>query len=432
MKQNGTITINDAHHLEIGGVDVTILAKEYGTPLYVMDEGFIRDNCRLFKESFKRKGIDTEVIYASKAFCTMYMCRLIHEEGLSLDVVSGGELYTALKSGFPADKIYFHGNNKSNEELRMAIDAGIGHVIIDNIDEINRLERLCQEVNKKMVVLLRVNPGIEAHTHEYISTTHNDSKFGESIFSETIYDTIKRLKNSPSLIFKGLHYHIGSQIFDEASYFKSVEVALTFIKTVYQNTNIVIDELNLGGGFGIYYTDGDQPIEIENFLERYLKYIETLVNDLNLKMPKLYIEPGRAIVGRAGTTLYTIGSTKHTYGGKKYVFVDGGMGDHIRTALYGAEYEGVIANRMNDKPEKTYTVTGKSCESGDLIIQSIQLPTPKPGDILAVFSTGAYHYSMASNYNRIPRPAVVFVRDGRSKVAVKRESYEDLIRNDCI
>ena len=432
MKLFGTMKINDQNHLEIGGIDTNKLAQQFGTPLYIMDEALIRENCQLFKESFQKKGIETEVVYASKAFCTMYMCKIIHEEGLSLDVVSGGELYTALKAGFPAENIYFHGNNKSDEELIMAIEAGIGHIIIDHEEEMKRLEELCQAYNKKIDVLLRINPGIEAHTHEFITTTHNDSKFGVSIFSPTIYDFIQDLASSQYLRFKGLHYHIGSQIFDETSYFRSVEVAMMFIKTIKQNIHVDIEELNLGGGFGIYYTEEDQPIDLEPFFKKYLDYIEHLVKNLDLPMPKLYIEPGRAIVGNAGTTLYTVGSTKKTYGGKHYIFVDGGMNDHIRTALYDAEYTGILANRVNDDPTHSFTVTGKSCESGDVIIQSIALPLPERGDRLAVFSTGAYHYSMASNYNRMVRPAVVFVKDGQAKLAVKRETYVDLIKNDCL
>lgn len=430
MKLFGTMRINEKNHLEIGGIDTTELAKHFGTPLYVMDETLIRNNCRLFQSIFRKEGIQTEVVYASKAFCTLYMCRLIHEEGLALDVVSGGELYTALKAGFPTNRIYFHGNNKSDDELKMAIDASIGRIIIDNQDEMQRLEALCGLYKKRMDVLLRINPGIEAHTHEYISTTHNDSKFGESIFNPTIYGLIQRLATSPYLNFRGLHYHIGSQIFDESAYFRSVEVVITFIKTIKQNIGIDIEELNLGGGFGISYTDTDDPIDLSSFLKRYLDYIEHLVSSLGLAMPKLYIEPGRAIVGNAGITLYTIGSTKRTYGGKHYIFVDGGLHDHLRTALYGADYTGILANRARDERINSFTVTGKSCESGDLIIKSIQLPLPERGDLLAVFSTGAYHYSMASNYNRMLRPAVVFVKDGQAKLVVKRETYDDLIRNE--
>lgn len=430
MKLFGTMVINEKNHLEIGGVDTVQLVETYGTPLYCMDEDLIRQNCRRFKESFRHDHIQTEVIYASKAFCTLAMCQLVNEEGLSLDVVSGGELFTALKANFPASKIYFHGNNKSHIELEMAVKAKIGHIIVDNLDEIERLEQICREHKTPMDVLLRVNPGIEAHTHEYISTTKNDSKFGISIFSEEIFDVIKQITDSAYLNFKGIHCHIGSQIFEEESFYNAVNVVLTFVKTVLQNTRVIIEEVNLGGGFGIYYTNGDRPIDLEGFFSQLLERIEDVVNNLSLTMPKFYIEPGRAIVGNAGTTLYTVGSTKKTFGGKHFIFVDGSMADHIRTALYDASYEACIANQMTLDQKETFTVTGKCCESGDLIIKSIDLPTPNKGDILAVGSTGAYHYSMAMNYNRLPKPPVVFVKDGQSRLVVKRETYEDIIRND--
>jgi diaminopimelate decarboxylase len=430
MKLFGTALTNNQGHLEIGGIDTIELVKQYQTPLYVMDEEQIRQNCRLFKNEFTSEDVETEVIYASKAFLTLAMCNLIDEEGLSLDVVSGGELFTALKANFPPKRIYFHGNNKSDEELKMAVKAQIGRIIIDNVDEIGRLEMISQELNQVASVMLRVNPGIEAHTHEYISTTKNDSKFGESIFDEQIFEIINRIDASPWLDFKGIHSHIGSQIFEEASFYNQINVMMTFVKTVFENTRVSIDELNLGGGFGIYYVEGDAPIRLNEFFKRMLEQVKEIAVRYHVKAPKVLIEPGRAIVANTGTTLYTIGSTKKTYGGKNYIFVDGSMADHIRTALYQAEYEAGLANRMQDGNEEIYTITGKCCESGDLIIKSINLPKPVKGDILAVSSTGAYHYSMASNYNRLLKPAVVFVNNGNSRLVVKRETYDDLIRND--
>ncbi len=430
MKLFGTTIINEKGHLEIGGCCTMELVKKYQTPLYVMDEAHIRNQCRLFKESFISDKVDTEVIYASKAFLNLAMCKLINEEGLSLDVVSGGELYTALKAHFPVERIYFHGNNKTEEELHMAVKHDIGTIVLDNQYEAHLLSEICEKHHKHINVLLRVNPGIEAHTHEYISTTKNDSKFGESIFSEATFELIKWIDDHEFLNFRGLHSHIGSQIFERESFYRQLGIMMTYIKTVKQNVNVCIDELNLGGGFGIYYVDGDTPFDINIFLKELLEKVENDASGLNIPIPKILIEPGRAIVANSGTTLYKVGSTKKTYGGKHYVFVDGSMADHIRTALYDADYEAVLANRMNDEIEENYTVTGKCCESGDILVKTAKLPKPNPKDILAVFSTGAYHYSMSSNYNLMTRPAVIFVKDGSSRVVVKRETYTDLLRNN--
>jgi len=430
MKLFGTMEINELGHLEIGKCDSIDLVEKFGTPLYIMDETLIRDRCKLFKSGFSSEDIDTEVIYASKAFLTLAMCKLIEEEGLSLDVVSGGELYTAIKAGFPTQKIYMHGNNKIEEELTMAIEAGIGRIIVDNRHELDLLESICQSLDKDISILLRVNPGIEAHTHEYIKTTKNDSKFGVSIFSDEIIDIIGKLKNSKYLNFKGFHSHIGSQIFQEESFYEQITVMMEFVKKITVKCGITISELNLGGGFGIYYSKGDTPIELDEFLKNILYKIKDKARELEIVKPKVMIEPGRTIVANAGTTLYKVGSTKKTYGGKKYVFVDGSMNDNPRTSLYGARYEAAIANRMSEENEDTYTITGRCCESGDIIVKDATLPHANIGDIVAVSSTGAYNYSMSSNYNRLPKPPVVFVRNGETRCVVKRETYEDIIRND--
>lgn len=424
------MNINSKGHLEIGGCDTVDLAEKFGTPLYVIDEKLVRYNCRLFKNSFSMEDIQTEVIYASKAFLNLAICKVIDEEGLSLDVVSGGELYTALKANFPPSNIYMHGNNKTKEELIMAIRSGVGRIVVDNKQELELLESLCKTLNKKVNVLLRINPGIEAHTHEYIQTSKNDSKFGESIFSDDIFGLINRFQTSERLNLKGFHCHIGSQIFQEESFYLAVSVMLKFIKKVKDRCNFVTQELNLGGGFGVYYSHGDKPVDLKKCLKNMLLIIKKETENMNLKTPKIMIEPGRAIIANAGTTLYEVGGTKITYGGKKYVFVDGGMTDNPRTALYGAKYDACTANKMYSENKSTFTIAGKCCESGDVIIRNIELPQVEKGDIIAVFSTGAYNYSMASNYNRIPRPAVIFVKDGEAKLTVKRETYEDLIRND--
>lgn len=415
--------------LHIGGVSLKDLAEKYGTPLYVMDEKEIRNKAKIFREGFVHPIIQTEVIYASKAFMTKAMARLIHEEGLSLDVVSGGELYTALSAGFPGEKIFFHGNNKSEEEIAFAIEKGVGTIIVDNRDEMDRILRKLETLDRVQSVILRVNPGIEAHTHEYISTTKNDSKFGVSLFSHETIDLLRDMDESERLDFKGLHCHIGSQIFEEESFEKAAKMMVKYMVRL-RDEGINIKELNLGGGFGVQYVTEDSPMDYQVFLPGILEKIMSLSTEHKLIPPKILIEPGRALVANAGITIYKVGGTKKTFSGKNYVFVDGSMADHIRTALYDASYTAHLAERMNEKAGLNYTITGKACESGDIIIKNISLPEPKTGDLMAVLSTGAYHYSMASNYNRLTKPAVVFVMNGQSRTVVKRETYEDLIRND--
>jgi diaminopimelate decarboxylase len=430
MKLFGTMKINEQGALSIGGCDTLKLAKEFNTPLYVMDEELVRQNCRLFKDAFTKNGIATEVIYASKAFQNLAICKVILEEGLALDVVSGGELYTAMKADFPVEKIYFHGNNKTGHELEMAIAAGVGRIVVDNSQELELIEEICAGLNKSVDILLRVNPGVEAHTHAFIQTSKNDSKFGESIFSEEIGLMIERIMESAHVNLKGLHCHIGSQIFEEESFYSVANIMMEFIAKLQSKHGFVTEELNLGGGFGVYYTQEDMPIDIKSCLQNMIEHIINQASLLNIKVPKLMIEPGRAIVANAGTTLYEVGAIKKTYGGRDYIFVDGGMTDNPRTALYDAKYEAMIADKANVESSMLYTIAGKCCESGDIIIRDIELPKTEKGDIVAVLCTGAYNYSMSSNYNRIPRPAVVFVKDGIAKIVVKRESYEDILRND--
>lgn len=431
VKLFGTMKVKE-NILEIGGKSVLELKEEFNTPLYVVDEKLVRDTCRTYKDNFVLDGMDTEVIYASKAFQNIGMCKLINEEGLSIDVVSGGELYTALKANFPVEKIYMHGNNKTTDELIMAIDAGIGTIVIDNEQEMELIERICRDMDKRVSALLRVNPGVEAHTHEYIQTTNNDSKFGVSIFDEKIFKFISRLSKSDYIDFKGFHCHIGSQIHQEESFYLGADIMLEFLSTVKEKCNFVTTELNLGGGFGVYYNEEDEPMDISSFLKELLVRIKAKCEKLDITLPKIMIEPGRSIISNAGTTLYTVGGTKETYGGRDYIFIDGGMTDNPRPALYSAIYEASIANKMNDKRDKLYTIAGKCCESGDIIRKDIKLPETEIGDIVAVASTGSYNYSMASNYNRLTRPAVVFVNDGDARIVVKRETYEDLIKNDIM
>ncbi|HEX3032760.1 MAG TPA: diaminopimelate decarboxylase [Bacillota bacterium] len=431
MKMHGTMKINGQGHLEIGGCDTVKLIQEFGSPLYVMDEAAIRDVCRQYYQAFiARHG--AEVIYASKAFMTMAMCRIIQEEGLGLDVVSGGELYTALKAGFPMDRIYFHGNNKTPEELELALKSGTGRIVVDNLYELNLINALAGEQGVRPRILLRITPGIEAHTHEYIQTGQIDSKFGLVMSNGQAMEGIKEALTRPNVELAGVHCHIGSQIFEMESYQHAARVMMEFIAEIKQETGVEIKELNLGGGFGIYYFGNDEPGSIDNYAELVFSTVKQEAQRLGLSVPRITVEPGRSIVGNAGTTLYTIGSVKHIPGVRTYVAVDGGMTDNPRPALYQAQYEALLANRANEQEQEVVSVAGKCCESGDMLIWDIQLPEVHSGDILAVACTGAYNYSMSSNYNRLARPAVVLVNEGRGDVIVKRENGEDLTRNDVV
>ncbi len=432
MKLFGTMKMNAQNHLEIGGCDAAELAKTHGTPLYVMDENLVRENMRLFREHFVSEKLDCQVIYASKAFLNMAMCRIAMEEGIGIDAVSAGELYTIVRSDFPRENIYMHGNNKTDMEIEMAVSEGIGRIVVDNMDEVDVLERIAMSKGVKADVLVRLNPGVTAHTHQYIQTSKHDSKFGESIYGRKIFGIIERILDSPAINLHGFHCHIGSQINDEDPFFETVSVMTDFIKVVEERNGYKAEELNLGGGFGVYYSGEDSPIKLSDFLSKLVKHIESKIERNDLAVKKVMIEPGRAIVGNSGITLYSVGGVKETYGGRNYIFVDGGMADNPRTALYDARYEAALANRMSDQPEERYTIAGKCCESGDVIIRDIEFPKVKKGDLIAVFTTGAYNYSMSSNYNRLGRPAVVFASEGKSRVTVKRETLDDLIRNDII
>ena len=425
----GTQKVDRDGILEIGGVSVKKLKEEYGTPLYVMDKNYIVEKSELIKNNFKSEIFKTDVAYASKAFLTVGMCKIVEKLDLCLDVVSGGEIYTALKANFPMEKAHFHGNSKSIEELEMAVKYNVGTIIVDNHLEFEMLHDICEKKQKKIDAILRINPGIDAHTHEYIQTSKFDSKFGESIFMKETKELIRKINKSKWVKFEGIHAHIGSQIFDVTSFLKEAQVMTNYIKELVEE-GIEVETLNLGGGYGIYYSEGDKPIDLEQCLKEQVRIIEEINEEHNLGIKKLQIEPGRSLVANAGTTLYTVQGLKTTYSGKNYYFIDGGMTDNIRPALYQAVYNGIIGNRCLEKKENMVTVAGKCCESGDLILKDTKLQKAELGDILCVFGTGAYNYSMASNYNKIPRPAVVMVEDGKTVLMVRRESYEDLIRND--
>lgn len=431
MKLNGTMRINEKGHLEIGGCDTVDLAGEFGTPLYVLDEAYFRQNCRDYYRSFTLK-YGAEVIYAGKTLLNLAVCRMVDEEGLGLDVVSGGELFTALKAGFPAKRIYFHGNNKSPAELAMALEAGIGRFMVDNMYELELLNKMAGEAGKRAVVILRLTPGVEAHTHEYIKTGQIDSKFGLVIENGQALAAVKRALEMDNIELKGLHCHIGSQIFELGSYAHTAEVMMSFARQVYNEAGYYVEELDLGGGLGIYYAGGDRPRPVQDYAEVVMSTVLDKASEYGLPAPRVIVEPGRSISGPAGTTLYTVGAIKEIPGIRKYIAVDGGMGDNPRPALYQARYEACLANKAGQPPAEVVSVAGKCCESGDMLIWDIGLPAAEPGDILAVSCTGAYNYSMSMNYNRLPRPAMVLAGGGRADLIVRRESYEDLIRNDLI
>lgn len=427
MKLFGTSKVIN-NKLNIGEIDTAELVEKFGSPLYVMDEALIRDNCRRYMAAFA-KG-KNKVAYAGKAFNTLSMCRLIKEEGLCLDVVSGGELFTAYKSEFPLGNIYFHGNNKTLDEISMGIELGVGRFVIDNFYEIDRINEIAKSTEKTQKIMLRITPGIEAHTHEYIKTGQEDSKFGFTLIEDQAFKAVQKCISLSNVELVGFHCHIGSQIFDVEPFVDEVKIMINIMKEVENRFGITLKELDLGGGFGIYYTEEDEPKEAEVFCEAILQTTEQVCKELQFDIPALTIEPGRSIVANAGTTLYTVGSIKDVPGIRRYVAVDGGMGDNIRPALYQAKYKCALANKMDEISGQTVTIAGKCCESGDILITDAELGEVESGDILATFTTGAYGFSMANNYNKIPRPAVVMVMDGEAKIAYKRETYEDLIKNE--
>lgn len=430
MLENHPFNINEKGHLSICGADAVQLAEDYGTPLYVYDVNRIRKNCRVFTEAFKEAGVKSQVSYASKAFSCVAILEVIQQEGLSLDVVSHGELYTAMKAGFPSEKIHFHGNNKNETELQAAIDYDIGCIVIDNFYEIKLLEKLLSKANKQMNVLLRVTPGIESETHQYIMTGNEDSKFGFNLENGQADEAFRLLHNHSHIRVQGLHSHIGSQIFNTNSFVMAVSILYKQIAVWYESFGYEPNIMNFGGGFGIRYTKSDEPIENDEHIRHLITAVKKETTALGINMPEIWIEPGRSIVGDAGLTLYTVGSMKDIQGVRKYVAVDGGMADNIRPALYDAPYEAVVANKANEKNKETVSIAGKCCESGDMLIWDLPVPAIEAQDILAVFATGAYGYSMASNYNRLFKPAVVFVEDGVSQLVVKRETLDDIVKND--
>lgn len=425
--------INEEGHLTIGGVDTISLAKEYGTPLYVMDEDVIRDNCRKFKESID-KYYDGEglVCYASKVFCCRAMCKIAIEEKIGLDVASEGELYTAISVGFPTDKICLHGNNKSDDELTFALSHGVGHIVVDNLYELERLNKISEKLHKKANIMFRVKPGIDAHTHSFIQTGQIDSKFGLALETGEAFEAVKTAISLENVNLRGLHCHIGSQIFEIEPFELAAKVMLKFIAKIKNELDYEISELDLGGGFGIKYVENDNPPDYESYMQRVSAVVNSECESLGIKRPFIMIEPGRSIAGPAGITLYTAGAVKEIPDIRTYVSVNGGMVDNPRYILYQAEYEALVADKANEEKTEVITLAGRCCESGDLIGENMPIQKVESGDIIAVLATGAYNYSMSSNYNRLPKPAVVMVKGGKTRIAVKRETLEDIIRNDVV
>ncbi|MEB6169473.1 diaminopimelate decarboxylase [Staphylococcus pseudoxylosus] len=417
------VEYNDSGELTMGGTSLKTIAQSFGTPTIVYDEVQIRNQMRRFHEVFKKSGLNYNVSYASKAFTCLQMVKLVQEENLELDVVSEGELYTALEAGFDPQHIHFHGNNKTKHEIRYALESKVGYIVIDSLEEIDLIDRYA---NEEVNVVIRLNPGVEAHTHEFIQTGQEDSKFGLSIKHGLAIQGVQKVKTSKHLKLKGVHFHVGSQIEGTEAMIETTKLVVHWLK----ENDIEVELINLGGGFSIKYVEGDVSFPIEEGIEEITTAVKSIAEEASYPIPEIGIEPGRSIVGEAGITLYEVGTIKEIPNVNKYVSIDGGMSDHIRTSLYDAQYEALLVNR-NDPKDETVTIAGKLCESGDIIIKDAKLPsTVKRGDYLAILSTGAYHYSMASNYNQMQKPSVFFLKDGKAREVIKRQSLRQLIIND--
>ena len=429
----GTMVVNEDGVLEIGGINVRELAREYGTPVMVLDEKKIRDNIRQYRKSFQENYHDFQVVYAGKAMLNKALCKIIEAETAGLDVVSGGEFYTALQAGFPMENVFFHGNNKLKSELEMALENNTGRIVIDNFHEFALLQNMAVQKKKRVNCLLRITPGIEAHTHEYIKTGQADSKFGVGLKNGQALQLIKKILEADYLNFKGLHAHIGSQIFNLESFNRLIDIVFEFCQKLKDETGKVITELNLGGGLGISYVAEENPPSINEFVTSITTKVKEEGKKHNYPLPRLIVEPGRSIIGDAGTTIYRVGSIKAIPGyDKKYIAVDGGMTDNIRPALYDSQYRALAADKCFAVPDEEVTIAGKCCESGDILIKNIKFPKINTGELIAIPCTAAYSFALSNNYNKIPRIPIVLVNEGCSRVIVKRESYSDLIKNEVI
>jgi len=433
----GTQRVNAKGHLEIGGCDTVELAREYGTPLYIMDEETIRKNCRNYVAAFAQRYPKNDISFASKAYLNMAICKVVESEGIGLDVASAGELYTAIKAEFPAEQILFHGNNKSIDELSMALDYGVGRIVVDNFLELRELARLAKEASKTQKIFLRVTPGIDPHTHRRIRTGQEDTKFGLSIASGAAIEAVtEALSYTPQVNITGIHCHIGSQLLDAHTHEQAIDIMVGFLAKIAETTGWVPEDLDIGGGLGIRYVEAHKPPTFDEFAVSVVDALRASLKKHNVGEPTLWQEPGRSLVGETGTTLYTVGVVKRVPipedpGTKTYVAIDGGMSDNPRPQLYDAIYEALVANKMGEPKDKTVTVAGKHCET-DILIPGLKIGDVDTGDILAVQSTGAYNYAMASNYNRFTKPACVFVSDGRASLVSRRETLDDVVRLDLI
>ena len=428
---SSNLTIGANGHLYFAGHDTVGLAKEYGTPLYLMDEQRIRENMRMYLQAFRTHfGSGSRPLYASKAASFKRIYEIAKEEGMGIDVVSSGEIYTAMKAGFDLANAYFHSNNKTDEDIAFAMDHGIGCFVVDNREELDAIDQIAGEKGKKQPILLRLTPGIDPHTYEAIATGKVDSKFGTAIETGQALEMVRHTLTLKNIDLKGFHCHVGSQVFGEDIYERASEIMLDFMAQCEKEFHIQLPQLDMGGGYGVRYTDDDESVDIPAAIGRVAKHMKAYCEKIGMALPEIHMEPGRSIVADAGLTLYTVGTIKKITGYKNYVSIDGGMTDNPRYALYEAKYTIYHANRPEDEKDLIADVVGRCCESGDIIQPNVALPEPKRGDILAVCTTGAYNYSMASNYNRVARPAMVMLTKEKSYVAVKRESLEDIVRND--
>ncbi|MCL2739778.1 MAG: diaminopimelate decarboxylase [Oscillospiraceae bacterium] len=415
------------NRLAIGGVKISSLVRKFGTPLYIMDEDKIRENCREYVRALKENYPgESQILYASKAFCCKGIYPIIESEGLGADIVSGGELYTANLADMPGEKLVFHGNNKSENEIELAMEHGIYSFVVDGEYDLKLINRVADEMGKIANILIRIKPGVEVHTHEFIQTGQEDCKFGVSLLGDEAYNLFKVAKDMANIKFLGMHCHIGSQVFETEGFTIAISRLAELARKLKDELDINTRELNLGGGQGIKYVEADKPMTIKDFAAHICQSVAGIFKDYELPLPKLILEPGRAIVGDAGLTAYTVGAIKDIPGHRKYISVDGGMGDNPRFALYGSEYTALRVHDPLDRKTELVTIAGKCCESGDIIAENCKLPKVESEDLIVIQCTGAYNYSMASNYNRIPRPPVVIVKDGQSRVLIKRESYEDI------
>ena len=425
------LNVNEKGNLTLNGLDLVSIAKEFKTPLYVMDVDLIRKNCRMFNNALNEFYKDNFLVcFASKAFCCKAIYKILKEENFGADVVSLGEMFTALEAGFSSNRIYFHGNNKTEKELEFAVENNIKRIVVDNFEELVCLNKIAEKNNKKVEILLRIKPGVDAHVHEYVTTGKEDSKFGFAVKTNEAIEAVEKALELKNIILKGFHCHIGSQIFEIKPFLLATEKMLNFIKLAEEKTNFKADELNLGGGFGIKYVEGEVDLNIKDCIKKIVETLEKKCEEFNLKKPFLVVEPGRSIVAKAGLTLYTVGAVKQNYNEKIYVCVDGGMTDNPRYILYKSKYECIICNKANEEKTQKVSVAGKCCESGDLVAEDVLLQKAEKNDVLAVLATGAYNYSMMSNYNRNLNPAVLGIEGKKCRILVKRQTLKDLLRND--